>query len=52
MHETNCFVPRRTDYEYYAHGGDSPPLARGEEIFERLTGNSYGTSGFLDEMRE
>ena len=52
MHETNCFVPMRTDYEYYAHGGESPPLARGEEIFERLTGNSYGTSGFLDEMRD
>ncbi|MDP6388509.1 MAG: M81 family metallopeptidase [Alphaproteobacteria bacterium] len=52
MHETNCFVPMRTDYEYYARGGESPPLARGEEIYQRLTGSSYGTSGFLDEMRD
>ncbi|PPR63787.1 MAG: hypothetical protein CFH10_00415 [Alphaproteobacteria bacterium MarineAlpha4_Bin2] len=52
MHETNCFVPMRTDYEYFAKGGENPPLARGEEIFERLTGNSFGTSGFLDEMRD
>lgn len=52
MHETNCFVPMRTDYEFYAKGGASPPLARGTEIFDRLTGNSYGTSGFLDEMRD
>ncbi len=52
MHETNCFVPMRTDYEYYAKGGENPPLARGEEIFDRLTGNSFGTSGFLDEMRD
>ena len=52
MHETNCFVPMRTDYEYYARPGETPPLARGEEIYERLTGSSFGTSGFLDEMRE
>ncbi|MDH3701903.1 MAG: M81 family metallopeptidase [Alphaproteobacteria bacterium] len=52
MHETNCFVPMETDYDYFASGGESPPLARGEEIFERLTGNSYGTSGFLDQMRD
>ena len=52
MHETNCFVPMRTNYDYYAKGGENPPLARGEEIFERLTGNSFGTSGFLDEMRK
>lgn len=52
MHETNCFVPMRTDYDYFARGGESPPLARGEEIWERLTGSSYPTSGFLDEMRD
>ena len=27
LHETNCFVPMRTDYQYYADGGDFPPLA-------------------------
>jgi len=50
LHETNCFVPMRTDYEYYARGGDFPPLARGEAIIERTRGSSYGMSGFLDEM--
>ena len=51
-HETNCFVPMRTDYAYYAHGGDFPPLARGTEIAERLGGASYGMSGFLGAMQE
>ncbi|MDX1434582.1 MAG: M81 family metallopeptidase [Gammaproteobacteria bacterium] len=50
LHETNCFVPMRTDYEYYARGGDYPPLARGGEIIERTRGSSFGMSGFLDEM--
>jgi len=50
LHETNCFVPMRTDYDYYAAGGDFPPLARGEQIIERTRGSSHGMSGFLDEM--
>ena len=49
-HETNCFVPMRTDYAYYARGGDYPPLARGAEIAEHLGGASYPMSGFLGEM--
>jgi microcystin degradation protein MlrC len=48
LHETNCFVPMRTDYAYYAAGGDFPPLARGQEVIERTQGSSYGMSGFLD----
>ena len=51
LHETNCFVPMRTDYAYYAAGGDFPPLARGAEIIERTQGSSYGMSGFLDVMQ-
>ena len=50
LHETNCFVPMRTNYHYYASGGDFPPLARGQEIVERTRGSSYGMSGFLDQM--
>ncbi len=42
LHETNCFVPMRTGYEYYARGGDFPPLARGDEVIERTRGSSYG----------
>ena len=52
LHETNCFVPMRTSYEYYARGGDFPPLARGDQVIERTRGSSYGMSGFLDEMLE
>jgi microcystin degradation protein MlrC len=48
LHETNCFVDMRTDYAYYANGGDFPPLARGQEVIERTKGSSYGMSGFLD----
>ena len=50
LHETNCFVDMRTDYEYYAQGGDFPPLARGAEVIERTQGSSYGMSGFLSEI--
>ena len=48
LHETNCFVPMRTDYDYYAKGGEFPPLARREEVIARTTGGSFGMSGFLD----
>lgn len=50
LHETNCFVPMRTDYAYYANGGDFPPLARGAQILEHTRGSSYGMSGFLEVM--
>jgi microcystin degradation protein MlrC len=50
VHETNCFVPMRTDYEYYAQGGEMPPLARREEVIERATGSTFGMSGFLDDI--
>ena len=48
LHETNCFVPMKTDYAYYATGGEFPPLAHGQELIERTKGASFGMSGFLD----
>ena len=48
LHETNCFVPVYTDFDYFAEGGEMPPLARGRDIFESAAGNSFGMSGFLD----
>lgn len=48
MHETNCFVPGMTDFEYFAEHRDRPPLCRGDEIFEWLLGAGMGMSGFLD----
>ena len=46
LHETNCFVPMKTDYAYYATGGEFPPLAHGQEVIERTKGASFGMSGF------
>ena len=48
MHETNCFVPGVTDYDYFAEHRDRPPLCRGQEIFDWLPGAGMGLSGFLD----
>jgi microcystin degradation protein MlrC len=48
LHETNCFVPMKTDYEYYAIGGEFPPLAHGQKVIDRTKGGSFGMSGFLD----
>ena len=50
LHETNCFVAMRTDYDYYANGGEFPPLARESEVIERTQGAPFGMSGFLDEI--
>ena len=50
LHETNCFVSTRTEYQDYALGGEFPPLARGKEIIDRTSGASFGMSGFLDEI--
>jgi microcystin degradation protein MlrC len=48
QHETNCFVPGVTDFEYFAEHRDRPPLCRGNEIFDWLPGAGMGLSGFLD----
>jgi microcystin degradation protein MlrC len=48
MHETNCFVPGVTDFDYFAEHRDRPPLCRGAEIFEWLPGAGMSLSGFLE----
>ena len=48
MHETNCFVPGVTDFDYFAEHRDRPPLCRGQEIFDWLPGAGMGLSGFLE----
>ncbi|MGA0393562.1 MAG: M81 family metallopeptidase [Rhodospirillales bacterium] len=48
MHETNCFVPGVTDFEYFAEHRDRPPLCRGDEIFDWLPNAGMALSGFLD----
>jgi microcystin degradation protein MlrC len=36
QHETNCFVPTRTDFAYFAAHRDRPPLVRGPAVLEWL----------------
>lgn len=49
MHETNCFIPSRTDFEYFAAHRDRPPLVRGADVIRWLTDTSFALSGFLSE---
>jgi microcystin degradation protein MlrC len=49
-HETNCFVPTRTDFEYFAAHRDRPPLVRGPAVLEWLGDSSFALSGFLKKM--
>ena len=49
-HETNCFVPTRTDFAYFAAHRDRPPLVRGQEVLEWLGNTSFALSGFLQNM--
>ena len=49
-HETNCFVPTKTDFEYFAAHRDRPPLVRGPDVIKWLTNTSFALSGFFSEM--
>jgi microcystin degradation protein MlrC len=49
-HETNCFVPVHTDFNYFATVGDRPPLSRGDEVLRNLPGKAFGMSGFIADM--
>jgi len=51
QHETNCFVPQKTDYDYFAMHRDRPPLCRGDAMVDWLTDVSFAMSGFLADMR-
>ena len=52
QHETNCFVPKRTDFAYFAAHRDRPPLVRGQEVFDWLADTSIGLSGFMADMAD
>jgi len=41
QHETNCFIPSRTDFAYFASHRDRPPLVRGPEVLEWLSNTSF-----------
>lgn len=50
QHETNCFVPARTDFEYFAAHRDRPPLVRGHDVIKWLSDTSFALPGFFAEM--
>lgn len=49
-HETNCFVPGVTDYDYFAAHRDRPPLCRDNEIFDWMPGANFAISRFIELM--
>ena len=49
-HETNCFVPVHTDFNYFATVSDRPPLSRGDEVLRNLLNKAFGMSGFIADM--
>jgi microcystin degradation protein MlrC len=51
-HETNCFVPVHTDFNYFATVSDRPPLSRGEEVLRNLPNRAFGMSGFIADMAD
>ncbi|MDB5812516.1 MAG: microcystin degradation protein MlrC [Betaproteobacteria bacterium] len=51
-HETNCFVPVYTDFNYFATVSDRPPLSRGEEVLRNLPNRAFGMSGFIADMAD
>src|SRR5690349_18475122 len=52
QHETNCFVPVKTDYSYFASVGDRPPLCRGDDVLRNLPNKQFAMSGFLAAMAD
>jgi len=50
QHETNSFVAHRADFAYFSVRRDRPPLVRGDELVESLSGGSYAMSGFVASM--
>jgi microcystin degradation protein MlrC len=49
-HETNCFMPSRTDFAYFMSHRDRPPLVRGPDVLKWLANTSFSLSGFIDVM--
>lgn len=47
MHETNCFVPEKTDYEHFAHPSDRPGIVEGETLLATFSEKGAATAGFL-----
>lgn len=51
-HETNCFIPGRTNYDYFASHRDRPPLVRKNDVLHWLAPStgSFALAGFLSAL--
>lgn len=49
QHETNSFVPGRTEWEDFLAPGGWPPMSRGAEVPANLAGTGVATAGALAE---
>jgi len=52
QHETNTFAPSKATFDDFLRGRSWPPLAQGDEIFERSAGLNVPIAGFIERMRK
>jgi microcystin degradation protein MlrC len=52
QHETNTFAPSKATFDDFLRGRGWPPLAQGDEIFERCAGMNVPIAGFVARMRK
>jgi len=48
LHETNTFAPSRATYEDFVTGSGQVPMARGDQIIDRLSGINLGIAGAIE----
>ena len=52
QHETNTFAPSKATFERFERGEGWPPLSRGTNLFEAVTGINIPVAGFLSGMKD
>jgi len=52
QHETNTFAPSKATFDDFVRGRSWPPLAQGDEIFERSAGINVPIAGFIERLRK
>jgi microcystin degradation protein MlrC len=52
QHETNTFAPSKATFDDFVRGRSWPPLAQGEEIFDRSAGINVPIAGFIERVRK
>jgi microcystin degradation protein MlrC len=52
QHETNTFAPIKADYHAFDRADEWPPLARGESMFETVSGVHLPINGAIDAFKD